>query len=79
LVWFTAGLAIGTTVALLFAPQSGEQTRRLIGRKADEGRDALRESGRELLDRGRDLYDKGRKIADEAAEVFERGRRLVQS
>jgi gas vesicle protein len=44
---FTAGLLIGALlgagVALLFAPQSGEETRRLIRRKAkhlaDEARD----------------------------------------
>jgi hypothetical protein len=30
------------------------------------------------MDKGRDLYDKGRKVADEAADLFERGRRLVE-
>jgi gas vesicle protein len=77
-VWFLAGAAIGATLALLFAPASGEETRRYIGRKADEGREALTDTGRDLLDKGRDLYDKGRKIADEAADMFDRGRRLVQ-
>jgi gas vesicle protein len=78
-VWFVAGMAIGATIALLFAPASGQETRRLIGRKASEGREALTDTGRDLLDKGRDLFDKGRKIADEAAEMFDRGRRLVQS
>jgi len=77
-VWFLAGAAIGATLALLFAPASGEETRRYIGRKADEGREGLADTGRDLLDKGRDLYDKGRKIADEAADMFDRGRRLVQ-
>jgi len=27
-VWFMAGIAIGATVALLYAPATGEQTRR---------------------------------------------------
>lgn len=78
-VWFMAGVAIGASVALLFAPASGQETRRAIGRKAEAGREALTETGRDLLDKGRDLYDKGRKIADEAAEMFDRGRKLVQS
>ena len=78
-VWFMAGIAIGATVALLFAPASGEETRRRIGAKANEGKDALTETGRDLLDKGRELYDKGRKIADEASEMFDRGRRLAQS
>jgi gas vesicle protein len=78
-VWFLAGAAIGAAVALLFAPASGQETRRRIGKRASEGREALTETGRDLLDKGRDLYDKGRKLADEAAEMFDRGKRLVQS
>ena len=77
-LWFVAGVAVGATIALLFAPQSGEETRRLIGTKTREGRDKLSERGRELMDQGRELFDRGREIADEAAEMFERGRRLVQ-
>lgn len=78
LLWFLVGAAVGATIALLYAPQSGDTTRRKIGRKAQEGREALEDSGRDILERGRDLYDKGRKIADDAAEMFERGRKLVQ-
>ena len=78
LVWFLAGSAIGAAIALLYAPASGQETRRRIGEKTGEGREALAESGRELFGKGRDLYDKGRKIADEAADMFDRGRKLVQ-
>jgi gas vesicle protein len=78
LVWFVAGAAIGATLALLYAPQSGEKTRRLIGKKAREGRDVLSDGGRDLMDKGRELYDKGRKVAEDAADVLERGRRLVE-
>ncbi len=78
-VWFMAGIAIGATVALLFAPASGEHTRRQIARKAQAGRDALAESGKDVLDRGREMYERGRKLADEAADMFERGRKIVES
>ncbi len=78
LAWFLIGAAIGGAVAFLYAPQSGEQTRQQIGRKAGEGREALAGSGREFIDRGRQLYDKGRQIADEAADMFDSGRKLVQ-
>jgi gas vesicle protein len=77
-LWFLAGAAIGSTIALLLAPQSGRETRRIIKKKTREGREALAESSRDLMDKGRELYDKGRRVADDAAELFERGRRLVE-
>jgi len=82
LVWFVAGVAIGATVALLYAPQSGTVTRRLITKKARRSgeavSEAVSEAGRDLMEKGRDLYNQGRKVADEAAELFERGRRIIE-
>ena len=78
-VWFMAGIAIGATVALLYAPASGEQTRRKIVKKTQQGRDAMADSGRDMLERGKDMYERGRKLADDAAEMFERGRKIVES
>ena len=78
MIWFVAGAALGAAVALLYAPQAGDRTRRMISRKAKEGREVLSESGRDLLDKGRDLYEKGRQVADDAAELFEKGRSMVK-
>lgn len=77
-VWFLAGIAIGATIALLYAPNSGEVTRRKISRRTQESRDALMESGKDMLDRGREMYERGRKLADDAAEMFEKGRKIVE-
>jgi gas vesicle protein len=77
LMWFLVGAAVGATVALLYAPQSGADTRRLIVRKTEEGREVIADSGKDILDRGKDLFEKGRELADEAAEIFERGRKLA--
>ena len=77
-IWFLAGTTIGAAIALLYAPTSGQETRKKIHKTTEEGREALAESGKEFLDHSRDLYDKGRKIADEAADMFDRGRQLVQ-
>jgi gas vesicle protein len=77
-IWFFAGAAIGATLALLYAPQSGRATRRIIGRKTREGREAMADAGREWIDKGRDLYEKGLRVADNAAEMIERGRRIVE-
>ncbi|HVP00812.1 MAG TPA: YtxH domain-containing protein [Bryobacteraceae bacterium] len=78
LVWFTAGAAIGATIALLYAPQTGKETRRYIGRRTREGRDAIVEAGGDVADKAKDLFDKGRHMADEAAELFERGRKIIE-
>ena len=65
-------------MALLYAPQSGDRTRRMIGRKLADGREVLEEQGSELLEKSRDLFEKGRKVADDAAELFEKGRSMVK-
>jgi gas vesicle protein len=78
LVWFLIGAAAGASMALLYAPQSGDRTRRMLGRKLADGREALEEQGSELLEKSRDLFEKGRKVADDAAELFEKGRSMVK-
>ncbi len=77
-VWFMAGIAIGASIALLYAPASGEETRRTIAKKTKQGREAISDSGKEMLERGKEMYEKGRKMADDAAEMFERGRKIVE-
>jgi gas vesicle protein len=77
--WFLAGAATGAAIALLYAPKTGRDTRKLLHRTSREGREAVESSGKELMDRGKELYDRGRKIAEDAAELFERGRKLVQN
>lgn len=77
-VWFMAGIAIGSTVALLYAPDSGRATRRKLVKKTQEGRETLAESGKEMFERGREMYERGRQLAEDAAEMFERGRKIVE-
>jgi gas vesicle protein len=78
-VCFLAGMGVGASIALLFAPKSGRDTRRLIGKTARHGTEAVADAGRDIIDKGRELYEKGRKVADDAVELFERGRRLVEN
>ena len=78
IAWFLAGAATGAAVALLYAPKSGKDTRKMIHRSTRDGREAVESTGKELMERGKELYERGRKIADDAAELFERGRKLVQ-
>jgi gas vesicle protein len=78
LVWFTAGAAIGATIALLYAPQTGKETRRYLNKKTREGREALSDASGDIADKGKELFEKGRRMADDAADLFERGRKIIE-
>ena len=68
---FVLGALAGAAVALLMAPQTGEETRRLLGDKAREGADKAAEAarqGRELLNRQKDTI----------SSAIERGREAYQ-
>jgi gas vesicle protein len=56
---FLLGLGIGLGLALLFAPQSGEQTRRWLMDTADDRYRRLRRQGRRLVFETQDLLDRG--------------------
>ena len=47
--WFLAGAVCGAVVALLYAPNSGQNTRKLIVKKTDETRDALNDGGKDMI------------------------------
>ena len=70
-VAFVLGALTGAAVALLMAPQSGEETRKLIAEKAREGRDKASEAARQW----RELWDRQRETLTNA---FERGREAYQ-
>jgi hypothetical protein len=76
--WFLTGAIIGLTAALLYAPKSGPQTRAFLNEKSQQGKDAVTEGGREILEAGRDMFERGRKLVEDAADLFERGRRLMR-
>lgn len=46
--WFVIGAALGAGIALLYAPRSGEETRRRIGRRWDDFKDEAEEKLEEL-------------------------------
>jgi len=78
IAWFLTGAAIGATVAVLYAPKSGRETRRYHSHKTQQGREAVSQTGSGLVDAGRDVFERGRKLVEDAADLFERGRRLVR-
>lgn len=64
--WFLAGAAVGGVLALLFAPQSGRKTRRLMARKARK----LQSLAEEQLDEFGDRLEEGKeRVREEAGRV----------
>jgi gas vesicle protein len=91
LVGFIVGGLTGAVVALLFAPQSGEETRALIKDKSIELRDKAQHTAEEALARAEAAAQEARARADELAkqlkerghavyeDVRERGKTAVES
>jgi gas vesicle protein len=87
--WLLIGAAVGAGVALLYAPVSGKETRKLIRRKAGDARDSVAEASGQVRDKvvgasetvadaARDVYRKGATMAAGAAGIFEAGRRAAK-
>jgi len=58
------GLGIGALAALLFAPKSGRQMRKLLRRKYEDAR----EQADDLIERGSELFERGSEFAHTATE-----------
>jgi gas vesicle protein len=78
LVGFIVGGLSGAVVALLFAPQSGEETRALIKDKSIELRDKAQISAEEAIARAEAAAAEARARADDLArQLRERGQVVV--
>ncbi len=69
LVGFIVGGLTGAVVSLLFAPQSGEETRALIRDKSIELRDMASQSAEEALARAEAAAAEARARADELTKI----------
>lgn len=63
LLWFLTGIGIGAAVGILYAPQSGNETREILMAKAEEGREYVkkrargaREQAEQWAERGKEAY-----------------------
>ena len=74
MMFFLFGGMIGATVALLFAPRSGEETREFISSRVREGCDAVGEGLRHTSER---LTHAKHQIEDEARDLLAKGKRRV--
>jgi gas vesicle protein len=80
--YFLAGIGIGAVVALLFAPQSGEETRKQIAEKAQDGKDFVAHKGREIRKQAEDIVDQGKDLVSKQkarlADVLESGKQAAR-
>ena len=80
---FLVGVSIGAAAALLLAPKSGEQTRKLIAKKAEEGKDYVTSKGREFKDQAEGLVGKGKdlinKQRERLADVLDAGKEAARN
>jgi gas vesicle protein len=81
LIGFIAGSMLGAGLALLFAPQPGDETRREVAERAQRVREKAREglgsaSDRvaQFAERGKAMYQDAAEKAREAAQAVREGR-----
>ncbi len=78
IAWFLTGAFIGAAAAVLYAPQSGKDTRKYLSDKTQVSREAVESATQDIADASKDMFERGRKLVDDAADLFERGRKLVK-
>jgi gas vesicle protein len=74
-LYFLVGGFVGAAIGLLLAPQSGEQTRNLIGSKYRASSDLVKQKARE----GKDLIsEKSKDMAHLMTQGIDRGKETLQ-
>ena len=80
--FFFLGVGVGVAVGLLFAPKSGEETRRLIRDRAADSGDYLKRQTTDLKGQASDLLDKSKdtlsKHRDSIASAVEAGKQAYR-
>lgn len=75
LLFFVVGAGIGASLALLFAPKAGRETRDLIARTANESRDFVSAK----VSEGREFVEKtSRSVSDDVTSFVDKSKEAVQ-
>jgi gas vesicle protein len=78
LVGFSVGLGVGVGLALLLAPQSGEDTQAMIAGQAKKGKEYVKEQVSDLRDSASDLVDRGTDLVNKGKEQVARHRQNLE-
>lgn len=73
-LYFLLGGLVGATVALLFAPRSGEETREYLANKARFGADALKDKMSVAKDKLMETKDR---LGSEAKDMLSKGKEAM--
>jgi len=77
-LFFLVGAALGAAAALLLAPRSGAETRKLIAARAREGADVVANRSRTVADMASTYIDRGKEALhhqrDQLSAAFEAGK-----
>lgn len=81
-LFFVLGGFIGAAVALLLAPRSGEETRRLIAAKTRESADFIANRTKDISEKGTGLIDRGKELLqqqrDQLSAALEAGKQAYR-
>ncbi len=68
LLSFIAGAAVGSALGILFAPDSGTETRRKIAEKSNDVADSLKNKFNDFVDGVKDKFGNAKEEAEDVAE-----------
>jgi len=69
-MYFILGAFAGAVAALLLAPRSGEETRRIIASKAREGADYIASRSKQVHEKAAGLVDRGKETIQQQRDQF---------
>ena len=81
-LYLVLGAMIGAAAALLFAPRSGEETRKMIMTKAREGADRISSQTKVITGKTTEYIDRGKEIIQQQRDsinaAFEAGKQAYR-
>lgn len=82
IMFFILGAFVGAVTALLLAPRSGEETRRLLAEKARESKDYFASRGKEVVEKASGIVERGKEAIqqqrDQLSAALEAGKQAYK-